>query len=639
MHRSLLLAALLAGAAAFYLPGVAPTEYVNGAKVELKVNKLSSTMSALSYNNYDLPFCRPEKITYAAENLGEHLTGDTIENSPYQIFALKNQYCSVLPRCGKMTYDVNDVKKFVEKIQAEYNVNWLLDGLPAAATDITTDGSVLYSHGFPVGGQEIDTKAFFLYNHASMKVKYHWSPEYVGVRIVGFDVHPMSIDVGEDPKSTKDNIILADCDPEQGFKKSKFPRAFIHSEKVKQDATIIWSYDVTWESSEIQWASRWDIYLSMGNRFSDEIHWFAIINSLIIAVFLTGLVAMILVRVLHRDLSRYNRVATDEEKAEDKEETGWKLVHGDVFRPPTKAPLLFAAFVGVGTQILLMSVFTVVFAAVGFLSPANRGSLMVALLLLFQFMGIVAGYTAARTHKMFDGRSYQVCTLLVALGFPGLVFSVVFLLNLFVWHAGSSNAIPFLSMFTVVALWLLISVPLVFVGAYFGFKKDKVTFPVAVSALPRPIPEQPFYLSRSFAMGIGGLLPFGAVFVELFFILSSLWLDQYYYVFGFLLLVFALLAVTCAEISIVLVYFQLCSENYKWWWNSALVPGASGLYLFVYSIFYFNTRLHMADATSTLLYFGYMFLISLIFFFVTAVLGYWATFTFVHRIYGAIKVD
>ncbi len=64
-------------------------------------------------------------------------------------------------------------------------------------------------------------------------------------------------------------------------------------------------------------------------------------------------------------------------------------------------------------------------------------------------------------------------------------------------------------------------------------------------------------------MLIGGLLPFGTVFVELFFILSSMWLDQYYYVFGFLLLVFVLLAVTCAEISIVLVYFQLCAENHK----------------------------------------------------------------------------
>lgn len=34
-------------------------------------------------------------------------------------------------------------------------------------------------------------------------------------------------------------------------------------------------------------------------------------------------------------------------------------------------------------------------------------------------------------------------------------------------------------------------------------------------------------------------------------------MDQYYYVFGFLLLVYVLLVVTCAEISITLTYFQL----------------------------------------------------------------------------------
>ncbi len=64
-----------------------------------------------------------------------------------------------------------------------------------------------------------------------------------------------------------------------------------------------------------------------------------------------GLVAMIMVRALYKDFSRYNRVATDEEKAEDKEETGWKLVHADVFRAPTSAPLLFAVLTGVGTQV------------------------------------------------------------------------------------------------------------------------------------------------------------------------------------------------------------------------------------------------------------------------------------------------
>lgn len=331
---------------------------------------------------------------------------------------------------------------------------------------------------------------------------------------------------------------------------------------------------------------------------------------------------------------------TDEEKAEDREETGWKLVHADVFRPPQRFPQLFAVFTGAGTQITSCALLTVLFSAAGFLSPANRGSLMIGLLMLFLLMGSAAGYVAARTHKMFDGRTYQRTTLMVAFGFPGLCFTVAFILNLFVWHAGSTTAVDFGSMFVVLILWFLVSVPLVFVGAFFGFKKDRVKFPNAVNtAQPRAIPDQPVYLSRSVAMAIGGLLPFGCVFVELFFILSSLWLDQYYYVFGFLLLVFSLLAVTCAEISIVLVYFQLCAENYRWWWNSVLVPGASGFYLFLYSVFYYNTRLTMVDETSVIVYFGYMALISVAFGVIAGTMGYFATLWFNFRIFGSLKVD
>ena len=37
-------------------------------------------------------------------------------------------------------------------------------------------------------------------------------------------------------------------------------------------------------------------------------------------------------------------------------------------------------------------------------------------------------------------------------------------------------------------------------------------------------------------------------------------LSRYYYVFGFLLVVLLILIVTCAEITIVMCYFQLCAE-------------------------------------------------------------------------------
>merc|ERR1711971_1049624 len=97
---------------------------------------------------------------------------------------------------------------------------------------------------------------------------------------------------------------------------------------------------------------------------------------------------------------------------------------------------------------------------------------------------------------------------------------------------------------------------------------------------------------------VGGLLPFGAVFTELFFIMSSLWQHQFYYLFGFLALVLLILMVTCAEISIALTYFQLTSEDYHWWWRSFFASASSAVYVFLNSIVYYNTRLKLRRACS-----------------------------------------
>jgi len=159
-----------------------------------------------------------------------------------------------------------------------------------------------------------------------------------------------------------------------------------------------------------------------------QIHWFSLLNSFLIVVFLSGMVAMILIRALHKDLRRYN--ADPEEIEAQIEETGWKLVHGDVFRPPEHCGL-FSTVAGTGVQVFAMALWTILFAALGFLSPASRGSLMTTLLLLYVFMGIVAGYYSARLYKSFGQTDWQKQTLQTAFLFPSINFCVFFFIKFF----------------------------------------------------------------------------------------------------------------------------------------------------------------------------------------------------------------
>lgn len=55
--------------------------------------------------------------------------------------------------------------------------------------------------------------------------------------------------------------------------------------------------------------------------------------------------------------------------------------------------------------------------------------------------------------------------------FRSIVFGLFFVMNLVLWSKGSSGAVPFSTLIALLALWFCVSVPLTFVGAYFGFRK------------------------------------------------------------------------------------------------------------------------------------------------------------------------
>jgi transmembrane 9 superfamily protein 2/4 len=631
----------------YYLPGVQPHTFVQRDPVSLFVNKLTSTKTQMPFDYYSLPYCKPKRANMQSPiNLGEVLSGDRVEDSVYKMDFKVPKSCEIA--CLKHL-SKKERSKFITAVDEDYRVHWMLDSLPVGMLDRAVGAKgEQFSRGFPVGfvsdeAANVKEKKRYLFNHIRIIVKYHDAEEgQLGSKIVGFRVEPMSIQHKweGDQDTVTSNTVIATCNDmhvpkSQTSYSDRRPTGFDYQQVHRGTETVLFTYDIFWEKSDVEWIRRWDIYLS-ANSTNLRVHWFSISNSVLVVLFLTTVIGMILLRALRRDIAQYNDPANLEDA---KEESGWKLVHGDVFRPPQTQPMLFSVFVGTGLQLLTMCFSTLTFALLGLLSPANRGSLITAFILLFVFMGSFAGYYSSVQYKMFRGLQWQVNTLMTAFFYPGIVFSIIGVLNLLLSLEGSSGAIPFTSLFTLLFLWFCVSVPLVFLGSYYGYRRETVTFPVRTNQIPRAIPEQSWYMHPVLGWMVGGILPFGAVSVELYFIMSALWLHHIYYIFGFLFVVLIVLVLTCAEVSMLLTYLQLCTEDYRWWWNSFLSSGSCAGYIMLYAIWYNITELELDGVVPLFVYFCYMSIISFTFFLLTGTIGYIASFWFNCQIYGSIKVD
>lgn len=114
-----------------------------------------------------------------------------------------------------------------------------------------------------------------------------------------------------------------------------------------------------------------------------------------------------------------------------------------------------------------------------------------------------------------------------------------------------------------------------------------------------------------------GVLPFAAIFVELYLITKSLWTNRIYYMFGFLFLCYGLMVITSAATTVLLVYFLLCAENYRWHWRAFAGAGMTGGFVFLNALLFWATRVSFGGFTGAVLYLGYSALISFIVFILT----------------------
>lgn len=634
----------------FYLPGSYPHKYAVGDPLSVKVNSLTSIDTEMPFSYYSLPFCKPQEgVKDSAENLGELLMGDRIENSPYLFKMHINESKIFLCKTDKLSGD--HLKILKERIDEMYQVNLILDNLPAIRYT-KKEGYTLRWTGYPVGIKVKD--AYYIFNHLKFTVlvnKYEEAnvarvmgtgdaaeviptigksgSEVPGYMVVGFEVVPCSVMHNAD--STK-NLKMYEkypsdikCDPTTvGM-------------PINEGQPIVFTYEVEFEERDIKWPSRWDAYLKMEGS---KVHWFSILNSLMVITFLAGIVLVIFLRTVRRDLTRYEELDKEAQAQMNEELSGWKLVVGDVFRAPSNADLL-CIMVGNGVQILWMAVVTILFAALGFMSPASRGTLVTGMLFFYMILGVPAGYVAVRLWRTIccgDYKGWVSVSWRVACFFPGIAFLILTTLNFLLWGSHSTGAIPISLYIILILLWFCISVPLTLIGGYLGAKAPHIEYPVRTNQIPREIPAQK-YPSWLLVLG-AGTLPFGTLFIELFFIMSSIWMGRVYYVFGFLFIVLVLLIVVCAEVSLVLTYMHLCVEDWKWWWKSFFASGSVAIYIFLYSINYLIFDLKsLSGPVSATLYLGYSLFMVVAIMLATGTVGFLSSFWFVHYLFSSVKLD
>ncbi|CAF5021363.1 unnamed protein product, partial [Rotaria sp. Silwood1] len=349
---------------AFNLPGLAPNEYCRfplpGLKcktqVEVYVNRLNSFESVLSYQYSYFPFCTVNDEPSPIENLGQVLIGERIQPSPYKFHFLKNYNCRYV--CAKKftSTDANQqkmLKRLMKGIILNYQQHWILDNMPITLCYKNTENLEFCSRSFPIGcyvSKSGQTKkscsirdgkndTFYIFNHLDFEITYH--NELGETRRSTF---------GEDSSRIISAKIQVNSLNSNRCDRTTGPVMF---QSTSKDIEIPFTYSVKFiKINEIHWASRWDyIFKSLPQT---RIQWFSILNSLVVVLFLSGTVAIILLRTLCKDNPRYSRIVGT---GSAKEQFGWKLIDGDVFRPPQKG-ILLSTLVGNGIQITMTFLIT-----------------------------------------------------------------------------------------------------------------------------------------------------------------------------------------------------------------------------------------------------------------------------------------
>ena len=599
--------------------GILDYSHEINSKLQIQAGALSSINHIIPFSYKKLKICDVKKLKKGEDNLGELLTGERIFNTEYLAFTAKNTLCNTLclNKFDEKTTDL--IKSLIER---KYFINWYLDKLPAGLLEYDIDDQktkIDYFTGIPIGYEKNDL--YYIYNHLQFHIllnKIKTKDDSEKYNIVGFNILPISI---------RHNESEALCSKK--FGKDILNNFYKTPQVLTDQVNILFTYDVIYEYSNITLALRWDHY----KPSNKSIHWMGIFISQSIIFFLSIVIFLVLTKVITRDIDLYNNQIINLELVN---EYTWKSLAGDVFRPPSKNKMLLSSIIGTGFQLFLMLTITLCLATFGFLNPEQRTNILSTGIIFYCLMGLPGGYISSKIYTLFNGKYWLVNTILNSVIFPGtLLFGYCFI-NIILSIENSSAAVNILDIFSLFFLWLFCTTPLILIGSFLGIKSKKIKIPCKYNKIPTFIPKKPWYLHYKFLTFITGIISFGTVFLEFYYVMSALWKHQIYFMATFLWISLLTFILVCGEVSIIIVYFNLCYGDYNWWWKSFLMGGSPVIYFVLYSIYYFFT-MQIRRLSAMVVYFGIMGLISAMSVFICGGMSVLMTFIFLKVIYTKVQ--
>eukprot|EP00201_Polytomella_parva_P019090 CAMPEP_0175051062 /NCGR_PEP_ID=MMETSP0052_2-20121109/7589_1 /TAXON_ID=51329 ORGANISM="Polytomella parva, Strain SAG 63-3" /NCGR_SAMPLE_ID=MMETSP0052_2 /ASSEMBLY_ACC=CAM_ASM_000194 /LENGTH=377 /DNA_ID=CAMNT_0016315301 /DNA_START=82 /DNA_END=1212 /DNA_ORIENTATION=+ len=348
-------------------------KYEPNEQVKFWVNKVGPYNNPQeTYNYYSLPYCKPlpnQKAEHSWGGLGEVLQGNELINSQLDIKFKKD--VSSMAIC---TTRLNEHRRevFNSAIHRHYWYEFFVDDLP------------VWGFVGELKKDENGEEQAYVFTHR------HFDISFNNNRIIHVN-------------QTSDNPVL-----------------------LSNASTLYFTVSVKWHSSNTPFSKRFDRFLD-NSFFEHRVHWFSILNSFLMVIFLLGIVSIILMRTLRKDIQRYALSASNDLETQnphrtlgsggigvvgvgssidddDIEETGWKLVHGDVFRPPRRLTLL-AACLGTGVQLSILTVAVIVLSIAGDYFT-ERGTILTVFILFYTFTSVIGGFVSGGFYARHDGRRW-----------------------------------------------------------------------------------------------------------------------------------------------------------------------------------------------------------------------------------------